>query len=141
MIILSFTSLKPPRNRPAYAFLTLAILCAGLLWRSPTLHLSEFASKYGGDALWALFVFAAVACLFPRLATTGVAAIAMGFSVLVELSQLYHAPWLDAVRGTRLGALALGAQFNWPDLLAYAIGVGLGTVTELISRRIGRPGA
>jgi hypothetical protein len=113
-----------------------ALLGAGLLWREPTLRLSQFMSKYGGDALWAAFVFAGFAFLFPRLSTVGVTAGAALFSLLIELSQLYHAPWIDAVRGTRLGALALGADFNPPDLIAYAVGIGLAAITEHTCRRI-----
>lgn len=124
------------RNRLPCVLWMAVLLGAGLLWREPTLHLSEFMSKYGGDALWAAFVFAGFAFLFPRLSTGGVAAAAMVFSVLIELSQLYHAPWIDAVRGTRLGALALGANFNAPDLIAYACGIGLAAMVEHIGRRI-----
>lgn len=124
------------RNRLPCALWMAVLLGAGLLWREPTLHLSEFMSKYGGDALWAAFVFAGFAFLFPRLSTGGVVAAAMVFSVLIELSQLYHAPWIDAVRGTRVGALALGANFNPPDLIAYAFGIGLAAMVEHIGRRI-----
>ncbi|MDH7502149.1 MAG: DUF2809 domain-containing protein [Verrucomicrobiota bacterium] len=54
--------------------------------------------------------------------------------------QLYHAPWIDAVRGTRVGALALGANFNPPDLIAYAFGIGFAAMIEHIGRRIRWPG-
>lgn len=133
------SAINSSRRRLLCALWMAALLGAGLLWREPTLHLSQFMSKYGGDALWAAFVFAGLAFLFPRLSTGGVAAAAMGFSLLIELSQLYHAPWIDAVRGTRLGALALGASFNPPDLIAYAVGIGLAAVTEHIGRRIRWP--
>ncbi|MGC8991771.1 MAG: DUF2809 domain-containing protein, partial [Verrucomicrobiia bacterium] len=54
---------------------------AGLLWREPRLHLPEFMGKYGGDALWAAFVFAGLAFSFVRLSTGGVAGAAMVFSL------------------------------------------------------------
>jgi hypothetical protein len=41
----------------------------------------------------------------------------------VELSQLYHAPALDAFRATRVGHLLLGSGFDVRDLGAYALGV------------------
>jgi hypothetical protein len=57
---------------------------------------------------------------------------AFGIAVAVELSQLYHAPWIDAIRATRLGALAIGSVFNWPDLPAYACGVALGAFIDCL---------
>ena len=35
------------------------------------------------------------------------------FSLTVELSQLYHAPWIDELRQIRLAALLLGQGFLW----------------------------
>jgi len=51
------------------------------------------------------------------------------------VSQLYHAPWLDAVRATRPGALALGQGFLWSDLACYAAGVGAAALIDLSMRR------
>src|SRR3954464_6144190 len=56
----------------------------------------------------------------------------MAFSVLIEVSQLYHAPWLDSIRHTTLGGLILGYGFLWGDLACYAVGIGLGVVIEAI---------
>lgn len=47
----------------------------------------------------------------------------MAYSVATELSQLYHAPWIDGLRATRLGGLVLGFGFLWSDLIAHAAGV------------------
>lgn len=62
-------------------------------------------------------------------------AVAIGVAWGVELSQLYHAPWIDAIRTTIPGRLVLGTTFNWPDLPAYAVGIALGSLVE--SRRRG----
>ena len=56
----------------------------------------------------------------------------MSFSVLVEVSQLFHAPWIDSIRRTTLGGLVLGFDFVWSDLACYAVGVGLGLLIEWI---------
>jgi len=58
--------------------------------------------------------------------------LAMAFSVAIELSQLYHAPWIDSIRHTTLGGLILGFGFVWSDLICYAVGVGLGLAIENI---------
>ena len=58
--------------------------------------------------------------------------LAAGFSLMIELSQLYHAPWIDAIRRTRLGGLVLGYGFLWSDLACYAVGVVCGAFAELL---------
>lgn len=51
------------------------------------------------------------------------AAATLGVAWAVEFSQLWHATWLDAIRATKPGRLALGSGFDAWDLPAYAIGV------------------
>lgn len=81
-------------------------------------------------------VFFGFGFLFPRLSTLAAAASALVFSFLIETSQLYHASWIDAIRATRLGALALGNVFNWPDFPAYALGILIGAGLELLFRKL-----
>jgi len=111
------------------------VIAAGLLWRSGIIPLPPFLRKYGGDALWSLLIFLGVGCLFVRAATWRATLTAVCFCWAVEFSQLYHASWIDSVRSTRLGGLVLGATFNWPDLIAYGVGVMIGGMTEIILGR------
>ena len=60
---------------------------------------------------------------------------ALSFAWAVEFSQLYHAPWIEALRATLPGRLILGSTFNWPDLPAYAIAIALGAWIEHFARR------
>jgi hypothetical protein len=92
--------------------------------------LPGFIASYAGDTLWALALFLFLGLLLPRMATGGVAALALAGSLLVEVSQLYHAPWIDSVRRTTIGGLILGFGFLWSDLACYAAGVGLGVALE-----------
>jgi hypothetical protein len=111
--------------------MAVAVIATGLLWRSTFMPLPPVLSKYGGDAMWALMVFVGFGFLLPRASTLTLALLALTFAWGVEFSQLYHhAPWLDAVRATLPGRLVLGNTFNWPDLLAYAAGVGIGAWAE-----------
>jgi hypothetical protein len=61
----------------------------------------------------------------------------------VELSQLYHAAALDAVRATTAGHLVLGSGFDLRDLVAYGVGVGLVALLDstAAARRTHRPAA
>jgi len=115
-----------------YALLAILVIGAGLLWRSGLLPLSSFLAKYGGDSLWALVVFLGLGFVFRRSATwrTGLGALCFAWSV--EFLQLYHGHWMEMIRATRLGHLVLGASFNGPDLIAYAIGIAIGALAECI---------
>jgi len=94
--------------------------------------LPGFVAAYAGDTLWALAAFLGIGLLLPRASTWRVAALSMSFSVMIEVSQLYHAPWIDSIRRTILGGLILGYGFLWSDLACYAVGVGIGMLVELI---------
>ena len=118
------------RNRVLYAVLAVAVVAAGLLWRSHFMPLPPVMLKYGGDALWALMVFVGFGFLLPRASTLAVALLALSFCWVIEFSQLYHGPWIDAVRASVPGRLVLGSTFNWPDLVAYALGIGIGAWME-----------
>ncbi len=50
---------------------------------------------------------------------------ALSFAYLIEVSQLYQANWIVAIRNTTLGSLVLGHGFLWSDLVCYTVGIGL----------------
>ena len=83
-----------------------------------------------GDVLWAIMVFLMFRFLFIHKSLRFVALISLCFCYLIEMSQLYHEPWIDRIRNTSLGALVLGHGFLWSDVLAYTLGVGLGVLAE-----------
>ena len=120
------------RSRILYALLAASLIATGLLWRSGLLPLPFFLSKYGGDSLWALLVFLCFGLAFRRSSTVRVGLGAVCFAWSVEFLQLYHAPWIDGIRSTRLGHLVFGSSFNTPDLVAYVVGIALGMVAEIV---------
>lgn len=123
-----------PRSRTTYATLILLVICLGLLSRSKQIPLPAFIAAYAGDTLWALLVFLGFGWLFPAHSSIRVALYAMAFSLGIELSQLYHTPWLNALRANRWAALVLGQGFLWSDLICYVVGIVLGAVPELVMR-------
>lgn len=129
------------RNRWLCAILAGVVIVLGLVSRSDSSPFPAVLGKYPGDALWALMVFVMFAAVWTGSSTSRVALAALGFSCLVEFAQLYHAPWIDAVRATTLGGLVLGSQFNPLDFAAYAAGVAIGAgVDALLHRRSVRVG-
>ncbi|WP_370832497.1 DUF2809 domain-containing protein [Clostridium sp.] len=95
-------------------------------------NLPEIISLYSGDILWALMVFLIISFIFNKKSTIFTISWAIIFSYSIEISQLYHAPWIDAIRNTTLGSLILGFGFLWSDLVCYTIGILIGIVIDII---------
>jgi len=128
-------STPQPRNRLSHAVLVLVVIAAGLASRRYPELLPAALGKYPGDALWALMVMLLYGLAWPRwpIGRTALAALATSFAV--EFSQLYQADWINAIRHTTLGHLVLGSGFHAMDLLAYAVGVAVGALAELLLLR------
>ncbi len=119
------------RNRYLYLILTILTMVLGILSRK-TSNLPTFISAYSGDTLWALMVFFMVAFIFNKNSTAFVAGVALIFSYGIEISQIYHSPWINTIRSTTLGGLVLGFGFLWSDILCYTVGIGIGVIVDVI---------
>ena len=127
------------RNRLLYAVLVVIVMILGLLSRKYGYVIPDFIDTYLGDALWALMIYLGVAFIFNKKKIKIVAALGLSFCYLIEISQLYHANWIDNIRKTTLGGLILGYGFLWSDLVAYSMGIGIGLIIDLIiSKRANR---
>ena len=119
------------RNKLLYLLLTIIVMLLGLLSRKIE-GLPEIISLYSEDILWALMVFLLFAFLFNKKSTIFIISWAIICSYSIEISQLYHAPWIDAIRNTVLGGLILGFGFLWSDLVCYTIGVIIGIIIDIM---------
>ena len=119
------------RNRILYLILTIITIILGLLSRKFQ-GLPQIISSYSGDALWALMVFFLFSFLFNKKSTIFILVISIIFSYGIEISQLYHAPWIDSIRATTLGGLILGFGFLWSDLICYTVGIVIGAIIDKI---------
>lgn len=117
------------RNRLVYLILIIITIILGLLSRKVS-GLPSFIENYAGDTLWALMVFFIIAFVFNKKSTIFNILGAMFFSYSIEISQLYHAPWIDNLRNTTLGALVLGFGFLWSDLICYTVGIIIGAIID-----------
>ena len=123
------------RSRIWLALCLMIVMASGLASRKfPSLFPAVFGS-HTGDAFWALMVFLGLAFLKPGLSGTRLACAALAFSYLVELSQLYQAPWINQIRATTPGHLVLGTGFQWRDLIAYVIGISVGWLGDVVLAR------
>jgi len=78
--------------------------------------------KYGGDVIWAGMFLFFLRFFFDKTSLWTLALINYVLGVADEVSQLYHAPWIDAIRDTAIGGAMLGHGFLWSDIVCYAVG-------------------
>lgn len=122
-------------KRIIYLVVTFIIILIGLASRRYGNALPDFLADYSGDTLWAAMVYFGVRFLFPSTPILKVAAGALLFSYGIEISQLYQADWINAIRNTTIGALILGHGFLWSDMICYTVGVLLSTVADYFFTR------
>jgi hypothetical protein len=91
-----------------------------------------------GDAIWASMIFVLLAIVLKKVSTARVALASLLFCYAIEITQLYHAPWIDTLRATRIGGLILGFGFLWSDLVAYAVGVAAAAIVEKTSIKLNK---
>ena len=128
------------RNRLIYCIVLAVVIVAGLLSRSShAIHLPLFVSTYAGDTLWSLALFLAIGIIFPSARLVIVACLTLLISFAVEFGQIYQADWINTIRHTRVGALALGFGFKWSDLLCYSVGCLIGVAGELLNQSTDDP--
>jgi hypothetical protein len=108
-----------------------ALIALGLGSRRP--GMPELCVLYVGDVLWGAFFFVLAALPRPSATTLEVWLVSTATTELIELSQLYKAPWAQAIRNTQLGSLLLGHSFSWSDTICVALGT---SAAALIDRRI-----
>jgi len=120
---------SPARPRLHTLLLVLLLVALGLGSRRP--ELPRFVIFYAGDVLWGTFFYFSFAVVRPRAVRAWLFAAALFSTELIELSQLYHAPWIDHFRDTRIGGLLLGHDFSWHDVICVAVGSALGVSLDL----------
>ena len=125
-------------NRKSYFFLIVFTVFLGRSSRKFSILFPEIINQYLGDALWALMVYWLFRFIKPSLTFLNTSLFALLFSYSIEISQLYHANWIDSIRKTTLGGLILGFGFLWSDILAYSIGVFIGFLLDTILKNISK---
>lgn len=118
------------RRRSLYLLAAIVVVVIGLASRRYPEVLPKFIADYAGDTLWTLMVFLGMCVIWPGLPVRRAAVAALLISYGVEVSQLYHAAWIDTLRRTTLGRLTLGSGFLWSDLVCYTAGAVAGVVLD-----------
>ncbi|MFO0999897.1 MAG: DUF2809 domain-containing protein [Planctomycetaceae bacterium] len=126
------------RTRITFFLCAVAVTIVGLASRRYQAVLPVFVGEYSGDTLWALMLFLLVSTLLAGRTVLTRATISLVLAFVVEISQLYHAPWIDSIRYTTLGGLVLGFGFLWTDLVCYTVGTMIGALAECGLRRFSK---
>jgi hypothetical protein len=81
--------------------------------------INNWASSILYEVFWMLVVF----LLIPkRAAITPVAAGVLAGTCVLEVMQLWHPPFLEAIRASFIGRAVIGTTFDWLDFTAYVLG-------------------
>lgn len=110
-------------KRIVYSVATFATIATGLFVRLKKAWFPDIINLYLGDILYAFMMYYIVSCIVVNKDYKARAVVALLICFTIEVSQLYQAEWINAVRQTIPGKLILGSGFLWSDLLAYSIGV------------------
>ena len=121
------------QRRIIYCILFLLTIPIGLATRKKPLWFHPFFAEYGGDILWATLFFFLFRIIFPTKKLWLIAAYTYSFALVIELSQLCHAPWINEWRKTFAGKMILGSGFLWSDLVCYFVGVLIGWLLAIIT--------
>ena len=118
------------RSRIALSLLIALIIAVGLASRHGYALFPAGVGNYPGDALWAWVVLLCVAWVQPTITRTRLVVSSLVIAFAIEFLQLYQALWIQTVRANKLAYLILGNGFDPLDLLAYAVGIGLGAALD-----------
>jgi hypothetical protein len=131
-----FRSLTKARNRNRLVYIVLMIppIVLGIGSRKLGHGWPSFVTADLGDILWTVEAFLVIGLLRPRWSTAVAGIAAWVVSLADEVSQLFHAPWIDAVRATTLGGLLLGHAFIARQIALYAIGAVVAAALEIMVR-------
>ena len=102
----------------------LAVVALGLAMRFNPL-LPEWLRDAAGGVCYVCLMALLVRLARPLMTPLAAAAAALAVTCAVEFAQLWHPAWLEAVRATLPGRLALGTTFSWSDFPPYFAGAAL----------------
>ena len=117
-------------RRVVYFIITAAVMLMGLLSRKFMFIFPSSIAPFVGDMFWAMMVYYGFRFLLPKLELLKSFNIALIFSFIIEISQLYQSDWINTIRKTTIGGLVLGHGFLWIDLISYSIGIVIAVIID-----------
>jgi hypothetical protein len=98
----------------------------------------DFVRPYLGDFLVVIFLYCFLSC-FLDVDHRKLAAGVLIYAYLVEITQYYNLIDKLGLQHSWLANIILGSGFEWFDLLAYTLGIGLVLLVEMRRRNPSSP--
>ncbi len=94
----------------------------GFLTKLYTGPASEWVNNSLGGVLYVIFWSLLASLLFAKVRVWKIAGIVLLVTCALEFLQLWHPPFLEAIRSTFIGVTLIGNSFSWLDLAHYVVG-------------------
>lgn len=111
------------KKRIIYLLLVFLVMLAGLISRQYIFNIEM--PVFVGDILWGAMIYVGFRFLIVNKSKNLSLVLALGYSYLTEITQLYQGEWINAIRHTTLGALVLGFNFSFLDIFYYTVGIAI----------------
>ena len=86
------------------------------------------------EVFWCLVLFFTQ----PKVKPFKIAGTVFIITCILETLQLWHPPFLQAIRSTFIGKTLIGTSFVWSDFMYYLIGCSIGLLLINIIRKISK---
>lgn len=128
------------KRRLTYLAIAMGVVPVGLIARSMRGRADSdtvigFITTYLGDMLWAVMFFFLFAATFIKAGTYKLGLLTLGFTLTIEISQLYRGEPLASLRGFPPTRFLLGTNFLWSDVACLLVGTTLATALHLVINR------
>ncbi len=114
------------KQRWVSLFLLIVLVPIGFFTKFYSGPAQELIGNSIGGLLYEIFWCLVVFFLFPEMNRVGIALGVLIVTCLLEFMQLWHPPFLEALRENFIGRTVLGNSFNWMDFPYYITGSTLG---------------
>lgn len=84
--------------------------------------LDQWLNNYSGGIFYEIFWILLVILIKPKIKPSIATLWVFMITALLEVLQLWHPPFLEAIRATLIGRLLIGTTFDWWDFLHYILG-------------------
>jgi hypothetical protein len=84
--------------------------------------LDQWLNNYSGGVFYEIFWILLVIFINPKIPPRLAAILVFMITALLEFLQLWHPPFLEAIRATLIGRLLIGTTFDWWDFPHYMLG-------------------
>ena len=86
------------------------------------------------EIFWCLVVF----LFLPKARAYFIASSVFIITSILEILQLWHPPFLQAIRNTFIGRTLIGTSFVWSDFLYYIVGCSIGLLMKHLIRKFNK---